>query len=135
MKMRMSFVVGFMTVLVIPAVIAAALDVSVTDAPEGPAFARFTALRYVLANYPELEGIVNPSSIRTPWTEDNLTPQDWIGTNIVQYSKGYWTVTVSEAVVKEPVYAVEIEFTSEGAFTWKGAVDQAGNVAPILFTQ
>ena len=73
--MRISMVVGFMTVLVIPAVIAAALDVSATDAPEGPAYARDAALQYVLAHYPELEGMINPSAIRMPWGEENLTPQ------------------------------------------------------------
>jgi len=133
--MRISMVVGIMTVLVIPAVIAAALDVSPNDVSEGPAFAREAALQYVLANYPELEGMINPSAIRTPWVEDNLTPQNWAGSSTVEYSKGYWTVTVSNAIVQEIVYTVEIEFSGEGAFSWKGTVDQAGNVTPILFTQ
>ena len=128
-------VVGFMTILVIPAVIAAALDVSASDVPEGPAFAREAALQYVLAHYPELEGMMNPSAIRTPWVEENLTPENWVGSSTVEYSKGYWTVTVSNAVVREIVYTVEIEFSGEGAFTWKGTVDQAGNVTPIEFSQ
>jgi hypothetical protein len=41
---------------------------------------------------------------------------------------------VSSAVVRVPVYSVEIEFAGENAFCWKGTVDQDGNVVVIEFS-
>ena len=110
-----------------------ALDVSATDAPEGPAYARDAALQYVLAHYPELEGMINPSAIRMPWGEENLTPQNWVGTNTVEYSKGHWSVTVTNAVVLEPVYTFEIVYTGVVSFSWSGTVDQTGAIEETEF--
>jgi len=108
-------------------------DTGATDVPEGPVFGRETALQYILANYPELSGLENPSKIRTPWLEGILTPEGLIGSNTVQYTKGEWTVKVSNAVVRDIVYSVEVEFTGDKAFNWKGTVDQDGNVVEIEF--
>ncbi len=63
--------------------------------------------------------------------DNTLRAQEWVGTNTVQYTKGEWTVTVSNPVVLEPVYSVEIEFTGSPSFAWKGTVDQDGNVSTI----
>ena len=96
-------------------------------------FERETALQYIFANHPELSGLGNPSKIRTPWLEGILTPEGWVGSNTVQYTKGEWTVKVSNAVIRYIVYSVEVEFTGEKAFNWKGTVDQDGNVVEIEF--
>jgi hypothetical protein len=127
---RIGIVIGMMTVIVISAVIVVAAGNLVQDeVPEGPIFGRDIALRYILESKPELSGLVNPSTIRTPWHEEILTPEGWVDANTVQFTKGKWTVTVSTPVVLETVYYVEIEFTGSPTFTWEGTVDQNGNVA------
>ena len=129
---KMGMVIGMMTAIVISAVIVvAAGNIAQEEAPEGPAFGRDMALKYLLESKSELAGLGNPSKIRTPWNEETLTPEGWVGANTVQYTKGKWTVTVSNPVVLEPVYSVEIEFTGSPNFTWKGTVDQDGNVSTI----
>jgi hypothetical protein len=70
-----------------------------------------------------------------PWQVDNLNPDRLPGLYAVQFTKGGWSIRVSNAVVLEPVYSVEVEFTGDGAFCWKGTVDQAGNVSVIEFSQ
>ncbi|GAI73884.1 unnamed protein product [marine sediment metagenome] len=133
-KLKIIVVVGLIAAFLIPAfVITARQNNIVTDVPEGSAFGRETALQYILANHPELSGLGNPSKIRTPWFEGTLTPEGWVGSNTVQYTKGEWTVTVSNAVIRDPVYSVEVEFTGDNAFQWKGTVDQDGNVVEIEF--
>jgi hypothetical protein len=130
MRNRMGMINGMMAFIVISAVIVVGASNLVQDeVPEGPVFGRDTALRYLFESKPELSGLVNPSTIRTPWHEESLTPDEWVGGNTVQYKKGVWTVTVSNLVVLEPVYYVEIEFTGSHTFTWEGLVDQDGNIA------
>jgi len=129
---RMGMVIAMMTAIMISAVIVVAAGNMVQEeVPEGPAFGRDMALRYLLENNAELAGLGNPSMIRTPWHEEFLTPEGWVGANTVQYTKGEWTVTVSNPVVLDPVYSVEIEFTGSPSFAWKGTVDQDGNVSTI----
>jgi hypothetical protein len=130
LRNRMGVVIGMMTVIVISAVIVVAAGNLVQDeAPEGPVFGRDVALRYLFESKPELSGLVNPSTIRTPWHEEILTPEGCVGEITVQYMKGKWTVTVSTPVVLKPVYYVEVEFTGNPTFTWEGTIDQDGNVA------
>lgn len=105
-----------------------------TDVPEGSVFGRQIALQYILANHPELSVLGNPSKIRTPWLEGVLTIERFIDLNTVQYTKGEWTVMVSNAVVRDSVYSMEVEFMGDNAFHWKGTVDQDGNVVEIEFT-
>jgi hypothetical protein len=134
--MKKGLVMAFIAALIIPSVFVYASRLGEpSEAPKGPVFGRDTALQYILENYPELNEIRNPSTIRTPWNEENLTPQGWIGSNTVQFTKGDWTVKVSNAVVLEPVYTVEVEYTGDNAFCWTGTVDQAGNVGVIEFSQ
>ena len=136
MKLKLSMVVGLMAALLIPAVIILATqNPEATDISEGPVFGRETALQYILTNYPELSGLGNPSKMRTPWHEEDLTPEGWVGTTTVQYTKGEWTVKVSSSVVLEPVYTVEVEFTGSNGFCWRGTVDQARNVLVNEFSQ
>ena len=132
MKNRMGIVIAMMTAIMISAVIVvAAGNIVQEEAREGPAFGRDMALRYLLESHAKLAGLGDPSKIRTPWYEETLTPEGWVGANTVQYTKGEWTVTVSNSVVLEPVYSVEIEFTGSPSFAWKGTVDQDGNVSTI----
>ena len=131
MRNRMGMVIAMMTAIMISAVIVVAAGNMVQEVPEGPVFGRDMALRYLLENNAELAGLGNPSMNRTPWHEESLTPEGWVGANTVQYTKGEWTVTVSNSVVLEPVYSVEIEFTGSPNFSWKGTVDQDGNVSTI----
>lgn len=134
MKTKIIMVVGLIAALLIPAVIILATqNPESTDVPEGSAFGRDAAIQYILANYPELNGLGDPSKIRMPWHEESLTPEGWVGSNMVQYTKGEWTVKVSNAVVREPIYTVEVEYTGEISFQWKGTVDQDGNVAKMEF--
>ena len=136
LKMKKGLVIAFIAALIIPAVyVYAARLGEPSDAPEGSVFGRDVALQYILESYPELSELVNPSTIRTPWHEENLTPNGWVGSNTVQFTKGGWTVKVSNAVVLEPVYTVEVEYTGSDAFCWRGTVDQAGNVSVIEFSQ
>jgi hypothetical protein len=131
-KNRMGMVIAMMTAIVISAVIIVASGNIVQDeAPEGSVFGRDIALRYLLESGTGLSGLINPSSIRTPWHVETLTPKGWVGANTVQFTKGEWTVTVSYPIVPEPVYSVEIEFTGSPAFIWEGTVDQNGNVFTI----
>ncbi len=130
MRNRMGMVIAMMTAIMISAVIVvAAGNIVQEEVPEGPAFGRDMALRYLLESHAELAGLGDPSKIRTPWHEETLTPEGWVGANTVQYKKGEWTVTVSNPVVLDPVYSVEIEFTGSPDFAWKGTVDQDGNVS------
>jgi hypothetical protein len=134
--MKKGLVMAFIAALIIPSVFVYASRLGgPSEAPEGSAFGRDVALQYILENYPELNELRNPSTIRTPWNEENLTPQEWAGSNTVQFTKGDWTVKVSNAVVLEPVYTVEVEYTGDIAFRWTGIVDQAGNVGVIEFSQ
>ena len=132
MRNRMSMVIAMMTAIMISAVIVvAAGNIVQEEVPEGPAVGRDMAHMYLLESHAELAGLGNPSKIRTPWNEETLTLEGWVGANTVQYTKGEWTVTVSNPVVLDPVYSVEIEFTGSPSFVWKGTVDQDGNVSTI----
>ena len=107
LKRKKSLVIAFLVVLIIPAVYVYASRLGEpSQAPEGSVFGRDVAIQYILDNYPELSELRNPSKIRTPWNEENLTPNGWVGSNTVQFTKGDWTVKVSNAVVLEPVYTV-----------------------------
>ena len=117
MKMKKGLVIAFIAALIIPVVYVYASRLGESsEAPEGSVFGRDVALRYILENYPELSELRNPSTIRTPWNEKNLTPQGWVGSNTIQFTKEDWTVKVSNAVVLEPVYTVEVEYTGDIAF-------------------
>ncbi len=136
MKMKNGLVIAFIAVLIIPAVFVYAARLGEPwDAPEGSVISRDVALQYILDSYPELGALGNPSTIRTPWHEENLTPNGWVGSTTIKFTKGDWTVKVSNAVVLEPVYTVEVEYAGSTAFCWKGTVDQAGTVSVNEFSQ
>ena len=92
-------------------------------------FYRDAAVDYVLKNHEELKGLQIPSS----WETLNLTPWGWYGSSIIQYASDGWTVKVTYPVVPNPICTVEIEYTGEVSFHWKGTVDQDGNVVEMDF--
>ena len=98
--------------------------------PEGSEFGRDAAIDYILLYHGELRGLGTPSI----WQERNLTPEGLVGSNVVEFTSDGWTVKVSNAVVLEPVYTVEIEFVGDVDFQWRGTVDQDGNVVELEFT-
>ena len=135
LKMKKSLVIAFVAVLIIPAVFVYASKLGQSKVVKDAVFARDVAIQYILENYPELSDLVNPSTTWVPWNVKNLTPKNWVGSNIVQFTKGDWVVKVSNAVVLEPIYTVEIEYVGVNAFSWKGTVDQAGSVSVNDFSQ
>lgn len=93
-------------------------------------YARDLAIEYALYNHRELSGVEAPED----WDEEDLTPQGLVGASKRKFSEGDWTVTVSWAVVRSPVYTVEIDCDGETGFHWKGTVNQAKNVAEQEFS-
>ena len=87
------------------------------------------ALDYILNSHEGLSGLPLPSS----WAQKGLVYEDLVGYYVVQYTSGKWTAEVGNAVVQEPVYDVEVEFTGEMNFVWKGTVDRSGNVVETEF--
>jgi len=127
---KMSLVIGLMTALVLTSLYSVA--VLSREAPrvvETQEDAIDVALDYILNSYEGLSGLQIPSS----WVQQGLVYEDIVGYYVVQYTSGKWTAEVGNAVVQEPVYDVEVEFTGELNFVWKGTVDQSGNVAETEF--
>ncbi len=93
-------------------------------------YARDLAIEYALNLHRELSGVEAPED----WEEEDLTPQGLVGASKRKFVEGDWTVTVSWAVVRSPVYTVEIDCEGETGFHWKGTVDQARNVAEQEFS-
>ncbi len=92
-----------------------------------PEQARDLAVEYVLANYPELEGVEEP----TVWAMEDLTPEGLLGYSTFQYASGSWTVKVGFPVVWKPTYQVELTLNGEPVFTWTGTVAQDGTVSTV----
>jgi len=87
--MKKGLIFAFISVLIIPAVFVYAARLNeLQNTPIGPVNSRDVALLYVLEGYPELSKLGNPSTIRTLWHEENLTPKEWVGSSTVQYVKG-----------------------------------------------
>ena len=127
---KMSLVIGLMTALVLTSLYSVA--VLSREAPrvvETQEDAIDVALDYILNSYEGLSGLQIPSS----WVQQGLVYEDIVGYYVVQYTSGKWTAEVGNAVVQEPVYDVEVEFTGELNFVWKGTVDRNGNVVETEF--
>jgi hypothetical protein len=62
------------------------------------------------------------------WTVEDLTPGGLVGYFTQKFRGGGWTVTVGNPVVWKPVFDVEVEYSGDTSFTWKGPVDQTGSV-------
>ena len=96
--------------------------------PEPPESARDKAIYYILQEHKELGVLQVPAS----WTMENLTP-GLLGASNLQYTADGWTVTISYAVVLEPTYTVDVEYTGEVCFQWAGTVSQTWAVAETNF--
>ena len=96
--------------------------------PEPPESARDKAIYYILQEHKELGVLQVPAS----WTMENLTP-GLLGASNLQYTADGWTVTISYAVVLEPTYSVDVEYTGEVCFQWAGTVSQTWAVAETYF--
>jgi hypothetical protein len=90
-----------------------------------PEEVRDLALQYILDNYPQLSELTAPDE----WAFTDLTPEGILGVSTYMYAGMGWAVTVSFMVVREPVYTVTVEYTSDPQFTWKGEVDQNYNIS------
>ena len=87
--------------------------------------ARDIAINHVLLKHDALKGLEIPSS----WETRSLVADPAIpGLDAWQYIGDAWTVNVTYPVVPNPTYTVEIEYTGEISFHWKGTVDQARTV-------
>jgi hypothetical protein len=127
---KMSWVIGLMTALVITSLYSVAVQSG--EAPrviETQEDAIDTALDYILMSHGGLSELEIPSA----WVNEGLVYEDIVGYSVVQYTSGEWTAEVGNAVVQEPVFDVEVVFTGELSFVWKGTVDQSGNVVETEF--
>jgi putative hemolysin len=94
-----------------------------TDEPAfGPTFARDSAMAAIWT-----EGEPMPA---LDWSEEDLTPQDLVGSSTIRYTAGEWVVTVVYPIVAPDltVYQVDIGNSASG-LTWSGEVDAQGNVS------
>jgi len=96
-----------------------------------PEDARDLAVAYLIETKEELKDLKAPSS----WTVKELTPPDLLGYSSKQFTSDGWTVNVSNPVVWKPTYEVEIEYTDEVSFHWKGTVDQDGAIEVLDYTK
>lgn len=129
-KKKLSLVLVLIVVLPIASILALQgerTDKIVSKPPEFAQDAVDTVINYVLLNHEELRGLQTPSS----WETRNLTPEGFCGSSTLQFTGEGWTVNISYPVVLEPTYTVEIDYTGEASFQWKGTVDQDGNVVEI----
>lgn len=102
------------------------------EEPQGfvaPESALNTAIMYVLVAHDEVKRVEVPSY----WVMIDLTPEGLVGLSKREYTAEGWTVTMSWAVVRFPVYEIEMSHTGEGGFHWEGSVDQDGAVTEAEF--
>ncbi len=95
-----------------------------------PEFAVDSAVAFAIESHDELEGLEAP----TGWEITDLTPEYLLGASKIRLTSGDWTVEASWAVVRFPVYNVEITLSGEGGFTWEGSVDNEGTVTEDSFS-
>jgi len=100
---------------------------SVEPAPAdlpGPATARDAVLAYIAAH----DGPSAPAGIA--WNEQNVTPEELLGSTALRYTAEGWTVTVSYPIVapEYTVYHVQVVDGASG-YTWEGEVDATGTVS------
>ncbi len=95
-----------------------------------PELAKDLAIDYMLENHPELGTIHKPDV----WAFEILTPPGLVGASNLQYIGDGWTVNVSYPVVQYPEYTVEIEYTDDVGFQWKGIVDQSKKVTELEYS-
>jgi putative hemolysin len=92
------------------------------ESTPGPAFARDAALTAL--------GTEGEAVRALDWTEEDLTPQDLVGSSTMHYTAGEWEVTVTYPIVapEATTYRVHVANTASG-LSWDGEVDAEGNVS------
>jgi hypothetical protein len=102
-------------------------DAAVDDstAPQGAGMARDAALTHLFQQYGEQ--VFSPQG--KEWLEQNITPQDLVGSMSYQFTDADLAVTVTYPVVAPEAtkYQVLVENSATG-FHWQGEVDNAGQV-------
>ncbi len=89
-----------------------------------PISARDVALAFLAGIYGE-----QAPSADLQWTEENLTPEGWVGASTFQYTAGDWVVTVSFPVVLPELTVYHVVVANEATgFHWEGDVDAQGQV-------
>jgi hypothetical protein len=94
-----------------------------------PEMARHIAIKHILSTHQDIE-VQAPQT----WDEKDLTPEGIVGLSILQFIGDNWTVTVSNPVVWKPTYTVEVIYSGDRAFSWKGTVAQDEIVQELEFT-
>jgi hypothetical protein len=63
------------------------------------------------------------------WTEENVTPKDWVGSAIYEFTAGDWVVTIHVPVLPPERIVHKITVTNQATrFEWEGKVDASGQV-------
>jgi hypothetical protein len=127
---KMGWVMSLMTALVIMSLYSVAVQSGAAPTvKESRENALDTALNFILNSHEALSELQAPPK----WVHEGLVYEDIVGYTIVQYSSGKWTAEVGNTAIQEPIYDIEIVFTGEQGFIWKGTVDQNGNVVETEF--
>jgi hypothetical protein len=86
--------------------------------------ARDAALAYVGERYGD-----QASTTSLNWTEENVTPEDWVGSVIYEFTARDWVVTIYEPVLPPERVVRKVTVANEtNGFRWEGKVDAAGQV-------
>jgi hypothetical protein len=70
----------------------------------------------------------NVVEIPSEWIVEDLTNEGLVGYITQEFRSGDWTVTVGNPVVWKPYFIIEVEYSGDISFTWKGTVDQTGSL-------
>lgn len=88
---------------------------------------RIAVMTYIKENHPTTVRLLE----NITWSGNDVTPSGLVGKTIYQYLGGGWNVTISWAVVKDPNYEANAEYSSSNndlIIIWEGTVDKAGVV-------
>jgi hypothetical protein len=83
--------------------------------------ARDIIVSYLVENHAAIE-------IPSEWIVEDLTHGGLVGYFTQEFRSGSWTVTVGNPVVWKPIFEIEVEYSGDISFTWKGTVNQNGNL-------
>ena len=97
-------------------------DLTVVNATQ----ARDAAIDYLLEKGPQ-----NAPDVNT-WSEDNVTPPNWVGGSFWEYTGDGWTIKVNHPVValENTVYTVVVSSIDTGWY-WKGTIKADGSITEV----
>ncbi|UCC63222.1 MAG: hypothetical protein JSV36_21225 [Anaerolineae bacterium] len=94
------------------------------DVPAQIRETRDAALAYLSEQYGDLAPAPDLN-----WREENVTPKDWVGSAIYEFSAVDWVVTIYNPVVPPDRVVRKVMVTNQvTGFEWEGKVDAAGQV-------